>query len=580
MKLDTKKAAEPSADPGSLTPKTALGIWAAVFALLLSFAVQNVLEMRRETSTSDELIKLAGGYSYLLKGDLRLNTLHPPFLKALSALPLLALHPKIDFTDPSWEKPPNQWKFASHFLYSNNADRLLFWARIPTLLLALLLGFFIFRWAQCLYGSLAGIFALALYSFSPNVIAHSHLITLDAGAAAFLTISFYFLWSHYRSGGRSALLWSALFMLAALGTKYSAFGMLPCYVFLLWMIYRGFSLGTATAAAAGLKKSGKLNSKGQGKGAGARNGPQVSSGVRANGESPAKAPGTKKLQLSLLIGFVLIGFVGLLAYLRFPGIESLFTGLASVKGYQQSEYPYYWHGHFIEGGAWYFFLGTFLVKSTVALLILVVWRLLWLAKTWRSEWRDLLFLFLPAIFYFAVVSAAANPIGVRYLLPTYLLSFVFVSGLMQYFAKPKAVYWALWLILGWHVASSLARFPASLSYFNELVGGPSHGTEWLDDSNVDWGQELKTLKAVLDQHRISNPTLITFSFYDNPEYYGIQCVRPPQSEWPEIFQHPKPGYYAISAHWLARTEGLGYAWKAKYPLIASVENSMFVFQVP
>jgi hypothetical protein len=580
MKLNTIRASKPSTDAPPSNQKTPFTIWVLMTALLLAFTVENVIEMRRESSTSDELVKLAGGYSCLLKGDLRLNRLHPPLLKIISALPLLALHPKIDFTDPAWEKPPKQWKFSSHFLYSNNADQLLFWGRIPVLLLALWLGFFIFRWAQRLYGSIAGLFALALYSFSPNFIAHSHLITLDAGVAALVTISFYFLWSHFRSGEKLALLWSALFMAAALASKYSSFGMLPCFVFLLWIVYRRDSLKSVVSASQNVRKSDKRNSKEKLKGGGARNGSET--GFMANHEarSPVATPGTKKLQLFILICSGLVGAMGFLAYLHAPVVRSLLGGLALVKGYEHAQYPNYWHGSFVNGGGWYFFLGTFLVKSTAGVLILILGRFLVFLKNWRSEWQDSLFLCLPAVVYFVVVSTFANPIGVRYLLPTYSLQFVFVSGLVRYFARQRVVFWVLWLLVGWHTASSLAAFPASLSYFNEFVGGPSHGTEWLDDSNVDWGQELKTLKAVLDEHQISNPTLISFSFYDNPEYYGIRCVRPPQEDWLEIFQHPRPGFYAISGHWLARAEGLGFAWKLHYPVIANVGNSMFVFQVP
>ena len=37
------------------------------------------------------------------------------------------------------------------------------------------------------------------------------------------------------------------------------------------------------------------------------------------------------------------------------------------------------------------------------------------------------------------------------------------------------------------VGSSLAIYPHSLSYFNELAGGPTKGHYHLIDSNIDWG---------------------------------------------------------------------------------------------
>ena len=44
-------------------------------------------------------------------------------------------------------------------------------------------------------------------------------------------------------------------------------------------------------------------------------------------------------------------------------------------------------------------------------------------------------------------------------------------------------------------ASVLHGDPASETFLNELVGGPSGGLDWLDDSNVDWGQDLPGLAA-------------------------------------------------------------------------------------
>jgi hypothetical protein len=550
-----------------------------VAALLLAFAVQNVIEMRQESATSDEIVKLTGGYTNLLKRDFRLNTLHPPLLKMISALPLLALHPKIDFTDPAWQKPPNQWKFSSHFLYSNNAARLLFWSRIPMVLLALLLGFFIFRWAQRLYGSVAGLFALTLYSFSPNFIAHSHLFTLDTGSTAFLTISFYFLWSHSRSGSRLTLLWSTLFMGAALTSKYLSVAMLPSFAFLLWLIHRRDFPAEDLSGSLGAKKSGLAGSRGKRKGGQSGKAPEKSRVAGPGGKSSASRQGTKILRLSFFICLGIIGVLGLLAYLKVPVVRSMWEGLTEVTGYGRTHFPFYWHGSFVEGGAWYFFLGTFLVKSTAGLLILTLVRFIVFLKKWRSEWRDSLFLIVPAILYFVFVSGFANPIGVRYLLPSYALLMIFASGVVRNFARQRLAFWTVWLLLGWHVVSSLAAFPHSLSYFNEFAGGPSHGTDWLDDSNVDWGQELKNLKTVLNEHHITDVALISFSSYDNPEYYGIRCSRPRQADWPELFANPQPGFYAISAHWLARAKGSGLDWKLRFPIVANIGNSMFVFQV-
>jgi hypothetical protein len=225
--------------PGSSISPT---IWIGVMALLSAFAVQNILEMRRESCTSDEVAHLPAGYSYLLKHDFRMNPEHPPLLKVLSALPLLALHPSMNFNDPGWNDPQKQYAFGYRFLYANDADRLLFWGRMPIVLIAILLGFYVFRWAEQLYGAISGLFALALYAFSPNIIAHAHLVTTDLGVGAFLFIAFYYLWRHLAKREKWSLYWSALAMGAALVSKFSAVLLFPLPILLLW------TLGGSSAA--------------------------------------------------------------------------------------------------------------------------------------------------------------------------------------------------------------------------------------------------------------------------------------------------------------------------------------------
>jgi 4-amino-4-deoxy-L-arabinose transferase-like glycosyltransferase len=59
------------------------------------------------------------------------------------------------------------------------------------LLLGVLLGALICRWAKDLGGRKAGLLALALYAFDPNCIAHSALITTDVAAVLFIVATLY-----------------------------------------------------------------------------------------------------------------------------------------------------------------------------------------------------------------------------------------------------------------------------------------------------------------------------------------------------------------------------------------------------
>src|SRR5260370_23848758 len=82
-------------------------------------------------------------------------------------------------------------------------------------------------------------------------------------------------------------------------------------------------------------------------------------------------------------------------------------------------------------------------------------------------------------------------------------------------------------LAAWSVAGSLLVFPHSLSYFNELAGGPENGHRHLIDSNLDWGQDLLFLKRWLEEHPEARELgLATFNTID-PRIIGIEFQLPP-----------------------------------------------------
>jgi hypothetical protein len=108
--------------------------------------------------------------------------------------------------------------------------------------------------------------------------------------------------------------------------------------------------------------------------------------------------------------------------------------------------------------------------------------------------------------------------------------------------------------VAWAVASSLWVYPHSLSYFNELVGGPANGSEYLVDSNIDWGQDLLFLRDWLKEHLEARPLGLAYFGRFDPRVAGIEFTLPPKGETsPEesVDPHaqeigPRPGWYAVS----------------------------------
>jgi len=487
-------------------------------------------------------------------------------------LPLLALHPKINFDDPNWQAPEGQADFGYRFLYSNEADHLLTWGRLPAVAIAVLLGFFIFLWARQLYGDAGGLFSLALYAFCPNIIAHAHLVTMDVGVSAFLTISFYFLWRHGRDKKRFWFYLSSLAMGAALATKFSSIIMLPVALTILWLTCELGAPGDPSSDAKPAHRTGSRASKG---GSHTEDSPWFA--LRRTIFQDARA--------KMIWGavFVLLAFASVqIAYLGSLDLSLFWRGLHQLKKSHPPGGYLYFHGTLQVGHDWYYALAGFLVKATAPFVILILLRFIFLLRDWRSSQEAVLFLAFPVVFYSTCLALIADPLGVRYMIPAFPFLIIFAGGLVPDLARHTALLGTLVILLVWHVTSSVARFPHSLSYFNEFVGGPAHGMDWLDDSNVDWGQEIKALKQFMDRHQITKITLFSFSPYDNPEYYGINCDRPSLEEWARIIASPRlaPGVYVVSARTLARQKALGVDWMSRYPVIGNLGYSMYVFRVP
>jgi len=84
------------------------------------------------------------------------------------------------------------------------------------------------------------------------------------------------------------------------------------------------------------------------------------------------------------------------------------------------------------------------------------------------------------------------------------------------------------LLLCWTIGSSLYVYPHSLSYFNELAGGPKNGPAHLLNSNIDWGQDLLFLEKWAIENAQGVPVYTAFYNLYNPFDLEIAGIEP----WP------------------------------------------------
>jgi hypothetical protein len=216
-----------------------------VLVLLAVVIIFPAVIMTEKSATFDEVTHLPAGYSYLVEHSIRYNPQHPPLIKEICALPLLLL----DLRYPE-NASENEWIFGKEFLFRQDAQRILFWGRIPALLLSLGMASLVAVWATHLWGWAGGLLALFLYPFDPTITAHSQLVTTDVGVACFSVLYLWSLRTYLRNPTWKTLLLSGSALGLALGAKFSAVVLIPISVVLLGVAaFRGqLSKGAAPSS--------------------------------------------------------------------------------------------------------------------------------------------------------------------------------------------------------------------------------------------------------------------------------------------------------------------------------------------
>jgi hypothetical protein len=191
------------------------------------------------SATFDEILHILHGVLYWQHSQLYSVVQNPPLINAIIGAPVsLFFHPQLPVDQAIWQT--KDWlRISQFFMWELNSNgRQLLWAgRLAIIYLALLLGATTYRWGTALgRTSLAGLAALFLYSFDPNVLAHAHLATTDVGMAFFLLLAAYLLWRYWRKPGRGAYLAAGLGIGAVLAAKFTGLIMIPAV--LLLSLYR------------------------------------------------------------------------------------------------------------------------------------------------------------------------------------------------------------------------------------------------------------------------------------------------------------------------------------------------------
>ncbi len=517
-----------------------------VAALILILWAQMLHSIRGQSLTWDEGDHIFAGYESWKTHDFGFNPEHPPMVKMVATLPLLPLQLKV---------PPDQrlfFKMESYLdgrelLFRNDpangghydAGTLIFRARLLASIFTIIAALLVFLGTTEMFSTTAGLIALILFCFEPNLVAHGAYVATDMSAACtfFATIYAFWRWSVRPTTAR--LLVTGLAAGIALSAKHSTILLAPMLLLL--------AIGVLVAQRRNTQP------------------PSPTARLTVPRLSVAHLSVTRMLGALALITVIAVAilwafygfrynarpaglalsptlaeYVHPLAPLEARGIlfaahlhllpESWLYGLADVRRVANG-YPSFLLGRVYPHGTWFYFPVLFIIKSTLAMLALLALTLFALARRWLRFSLELYFVLVPPILYFLISMGSHLNIGARHILPVFLFCCVIAAaGAAALIRAPGSQKsrerWtlAMFALLIFHIASTLHASPNYLTYSNEAWGGPSKTYLYLSDSNADWAQQLIAVSSFLRKNKIDD---CYFAYFATPVVlpadYGIPC---------------------------------------------------------
>jgi hypothetical protein len=389
-----------------------------------------------------------------------------------------------------------QQKFHSGLTKKDGGVSDIYSGRYITLLVSLLIGFYIFKWAADLYGRKAGTFAFFLFVFCPNINAHASLVTTDAYSALFTIMTSYYFWKYVSLRTWRSLLWFSISLGIAQLAKQSL-----THLYIIFLL-----LGICIS----LREHGLLKNL----------------RIKAT-----------KLLLVVFINILIINAGFLMADTGLPlkeypfrsaffrGVQSSLSPLASLPlplpkpylqgldltknideiggGHPQSSGKIYILGTSREGsGFWYYYLVTLLLKTPLTIIACCT---LLCFKSTRKRFASLttkeaipLFIIFYLLVYFDFFYN--SQVGIRHILFLFPLLYVLISPVANWLITRKALP-VFALFIGYTFATFYYYFPNLISYTNEFVIPKRNAYKLLGDSNLDYRQGNIWMYDYLKKHK-------------------------------------------------------------------------------
>jgi hypothetical protein len=539
--------------------------------LLLAYVAQCGWFIQSQSFTFDEPIDILSGLEQWrtgqYSGGVGMND-HPPLARLLCTLP--AIDSRFQIGDKIVPNPDSvAWHKSEYDSFGSilpNPEALAWRTRPVNAMLGAVLGVLLWLAARSLYSTNAANFVLALFAFSPSLIAHFSLAATNDGALTLMLFATVFQlcrWRHDRSWPQTVLLGLVLGgLLVAKASSLPFFGAAIVLMLILkagsiairpaewnwrqavtaflisflvvWGAYR-FHVSRATIAASDIQMSLAVPKR----------------------PDPIIRHSSRTFHISVPV----------------PASEFI-QGLVYQLGHNKEGHFGFLLGRTYKGGSpWYFPMVVVLKWPTIVLpLFLVAMALMFLRRTLRP--RDLALWAAFPVLYFVFAEFSRLNLGERYILPIYPFALLLCGSLWQFTRGRRAVLVVLLVALAVHVGDVLRYAPDDLSYFNLFVS-PASSYKLLSDSNVDWGEGLVALRHYQEAHP-SAPIHLAYNGNVAPAVYGIQAI-------PLMPNERVSGTVIISATYLTGQtlpDPSSYRWVLQYPPKLILNHSLYVFEAP
>jgi len=529
--------------------------WLLPALLALIYVAQCAWFIQTQSLTYDEPVHIAEGLDAWRSGRFEQYNDHPPLARLWSTLPLL---------DQKWQVDIEQLPDAFRVTHIAPDPVSLAWrARAMNVWFGLWLAWLVWRAADRLFSRTAANFALALFAFSPSLIAHFSIAATDGAATLFIFATAWALVRWRLSPTWKTTVGSGMLLGLLLLAKFST---APMFVLaLLWMLLLGadkiirsptrWNWGKTAAAllvALFIVWAGYFFHVSH---LTVRDGTLTATFPNWNGAIVKPVRGDRNYSLLIPAGEYIEGFRELVRHNR-QGQPAFFLGQVSTHGGWKLYYP----------------VVILLKWSTIVLALSVTG----LAIARRSKVRVPPDLWIMASFpavYLAMAIFARFNLGDRHVLPMYPFAILFAAVVWEWARRKRAVAALLILLAALNAADGLRYAPGYLSYFSPFVS-PAESFRLLTDSNLDWGQGLLALRDYQRSHPGERISLSYFGSVD-PQVYGIQS---------DFFGGHKrvPGTVIVSAtnlsgQYLAEPER--YRWLLEQRPVKILDHSLYVFKV-